>query len=210
MTFKALAAGAAVLAVAASSSALAQQPAAAARPAPPTVNHGPPLANVCILSRDQVLGASTVGKHIETRLQQINAQVEAELKGEATAINNEVKTLETQRATMDQNALEKRGADLQVRANAFERKRQLRARELGETQQKALSRFEQEMAPIIMTVYQQKQCSALFDRSAVVIANPAMDVTPQVITALNAKITTFAFDRERLDAAQTGAPAAAR
>ncbi len=40
-----------------------------------------------------------------------------------------------------------------------------------------------------------------------VIANPAMDITPQGITALNGKITQFAFDRERLD--QTGAPTAA-
>jgi outer membrane protein len=36
-----------------------------------------------------------------------------------------------------------------------------------------------------------------------------MDITPQVVTALNAKITQFTFDRERLDqaAAPAGAPA---
>jgi outer membrane protein len=38
------------------------------------------------------------------------------------------------------------------------------------------------------------------------LANPAMDITQQVVTALNGKITQFAFDRERLDAA---APTAA-
>jgi hypothetical protein len=35
-----------------------------------------------------------------------------------------------------------------------------------------------------------------------------MDITPQVVTALNAKITQFPFDRERLD--QCVAPPAAR
>jgi outer membrane protein len=206
MTFKALAAGAAVLAVAAAgTSALAQQ---ATKPAAaPTISHGPALANVCILNRDQVLGASSVGKAIDTRLQQLNSQVEAELKTEATAINNEAKTLDTQRSTLDPNAFEKRQADLQVRANAFERKRQQRAREMQETQQKALGRFEQEMAPAITQVYQQKQCSLLLERAAVVLANPAMDVTPQVIAALNARITTFTFDRERLDAPAAGAAA---
>ena len=147
-----------------------------------------------------MLGGSSVGKAIDTRLQQINSQVEAELKTEATAINTEAQTLDTQRATLDPNAFEKRQADLQVRANAFERKRQQRAREMQETQNKALGRFEQEMAPAITQVYQQKQCSLLLERAAVVLANPAMDVTPQVIAALNARIQTFTFDRERLDA----------
>lgn len=204
MTFKALVAGAAVFAVAVTAGAGAFAQAAKPAAAAPTVSHGPALANVCILNRDQVLGASTVGKSIDTRLQQINAQVEAELKTEATAINTEAQSLDTQRATLDPNAFEKRQADLQVRANAFERKRQQRAREMQETQQKALGRFEQEMAPAITQVYQSKQCSLLLERAAVVLANPAMDVTPQVIAALNARIQTFTFDRERLDAPAAG------
>jgi outer membrane protein len=34
-----------------------------------------------------------------------------------------------------------------------------------------------------------------------------MDITPQVVTALNAKITQFAFDRERLDQPQAAGAA---
>ena len=37
------------------------------------------------------------------------------------------------------------------------------------------------------------------------LGSPSMDITPQVVTALNAKITQFQFDRERLDTAQAGA-----
>ena len=48
----------------------------------------------------------------------------------------------------------------------------------------------------------------LFNRQVIVLANPATDITPQVITALNGKITQFAFDRERLD--QAAVPPAAR
>ena len=54
---------------------------------------------------------------------------------------------------------------------------------------------------------QQRQCGMLLNREAIVIANPAMDISQPVVTALNAKITQFAFDRERLD--QAAAPAAA-
>ena len=40
-------------------------------------------------------------------------------------------------------------------------------------------------------------------------ANPAMDITPAVVTGLNAKITQFAFDRERLDQAAAAPPSGA-
>ncbi len=146
-----------------------------------------------------------MGQYVNTRLQQISTQVEAELKAEETAISNEAKAIEGARATLSQDAFDKRRADLQVRLNAYQRKGALREREMAVTQQKAISRIGQEMEPLIRQVYQQKQCSLLLNRDALLLANPAMDVTSQVVTALNGKITQFAFDRERLDQAASGA-----
>lgn len=177
-------------------------------PAAPPVNHGPAIAGVCIVSIDGAIGSSTVGKYVQTRLQQIAQQVQTELSAEQTAIQNEAKTLEAQKATLDQGAFDQKNATLQVRAAALQRKAQLRERELQATQQKALGRVGQELEPVIRSSYQQAKCTVLIQRDAVVLANPAMDITTSVITGLNAKITQFAFDRERLDQAAP-APAAA-
>jgi outer membrane protein len=201
---------AAVSTLALSSSALAQ--AAAAAPASaPALSQGPAINGMCILSVEGAIGGSTVGKYVGTRLQQIGAQVQAELTSEKTALDNDAKTLDGQRASLDQNTFEQRASALQVRANALQRKAQLRDREMQATEQKALARVGDEMEPMIKQAYQQKGCSVLLQRSAVVLANPAMDITPQVTTALNGKITQFAFDRERLDqAAATPAATAPR
>lgn len=175
-------------------------------PAAPPVNHGPAIAGVCILSLDGAIGSSTVGKYVQTRLQQITQQVQTELTSEQTVLQNEAKALDAQKATLDQGAFDQKNATLQVRANALQRKAQLRERELQATQQKALARVGQELEPVIRASYQQARCSVLLQRDSVILANPAMDITPSVITGLNAKITQFAFDRERLD--QAAAPAA--
>jgi outer membrane protein len=217
MTFKPFTIGlcAAAVALTAGSSALAQAakpaaPAAAPAAGPQAVTHGPPIPNMCIVSVENAIGASTVGRYVETRMQQIVAQTNAELTGEKNAIDADAKALDARRATLDQSTLEQQASALQVRANALQRKAQLRDREVSATEQKAVGRIGQEMEPLIRQVYQQKTCSVLLQRTAVVIANTAMDITPQVIAALNAKITQFAFDRERLDgpaaAAAGGAP----
>lgn len=211
MTFKtfATAACAAAVALTGAASAFAQAPAAAPAAAAPQVTHGAPINGLCVVSIENAIGASTVGKYVNTRLQQLVGQVNAELSAERTAIDNDAKALEGQRATLDQNTLEQRAAALQVRANALQRKAQLRDREIQATEQKAFNRVGTEMEPLIRQAYQAKGCSMLLNRNSIILGNPASDITQQVVTALNAKITQFTFDRERLDQPQPAAPAPA-
>jgi len=203
MTLKTLAfaacAGAAALAT--SSIALAQTPAAAA----PAVSYGPPIAGVCTVSVDAVVANSTVGKYVETRMQQIGAQVNAELSGEKSTIDTEAKALEGQRASLAQATFEERARGLQEREAVFERKYAVREREMQATQQQAVGRVLNEMKPLIATAAEGQHCSILLDRSAVIMVNPAMDITPTVVTALNGKFTQFAFDRVHLDQQAAGA-----
>lgn len=205
MSIKSLVAATCVAAITVSASSAAFAQAAAPAASAPAVTHGPAIPGVCVISLEGAIATSTVGKYVQTRLQQIATQVQSELKAEETALQTEAKTLEGQRASLDQKTFETRANALQTKAGAFQRKAALRERELQATQQKALGRVGQELDPILRQIYQQNKCGLLLNRDAVVIANPAMDISQPVVTALNAKIQQFAFDRERLD--QAAAPA---
>ena len=210
MTSKFLSAAASgVVAIAISTSAMAQTaPAAApAAAAAPAITHGAAIPGVCIFSSQRAVAASQVGGAVDARLKTIITQVNAELTSERTALDNEAKALDAKRATLDQGALETQAAALQVKANAWQRKGQQRQKEVEATEQKALQRVYQELDPAIKQVYQQRTCGMLVDRESVLLANPAMDITDGVVTALNARIKTLTFDRERLDQALPGAQA---
>lgn len=193
----AVAAGAAAALIFSTTAFAQAQP--AATPAPAPLSHGPALPGVCVLDAQQAIGTSTVGQHVNTRMQQLIQQVSTELQPEQTVISNEAKALESGRATMDKAAWEKRANDLATRGAAFERKAAQRQRELELTNQKAINRVAQEMDPVIVQVYQQRRCSVLLDGRSVMAANPAMDITSAVVTGLNAKIQQFAFERERIE-----------
>ena len=202
MTIKTLAlvacAGAAVLA--SGSAALAQTAATT-----PAISYGAPIAGLCAVSIDGVLGGSTVGKYVDQRLQQIGAQAQAELTGEKSGIDTEARTLEGQRSSLDQATFEQRVQALQARQVALERKAALRDREMQATQQQAVGRVLNEMKPLIASAAEAQKCAIVLDRSSVVMVNPAMDLTSSVVTGLNGKLTQFAFDRTRLDQGQAGA-----
>ena len=181
---------------------LASSAAAAPAAAPPPVAQGPAIPGVCILSVNQAITTSTVGRYVSDRMNQIVAQVKAELTPEDTAIATDGRALEAQRTTLAAATFQTRAQELQNRVNALRQKADLRQREVQATEQKSLNRIAQELDPIARQLYAQHRCSMLVNKEAVMIANPEMDITTQAVAGLNARIQQFAFDREHLDTAQ--------
>jgi Skp family chaperone for outer membrane proteins len=180
---------------------VARPAAAAAAPAPIITAIVP---GVCVLSREALIGSSTVGKYIQTRMGQLGTQVNAELSGEQTTLQADAKKLEATRATLQPAQLQTQGQALQQRATVLQEKAQQRDRELQATEQKAIARVLQEASPLVGDVVKQRACGVVLDANSVLAGNPTMDITPTVVQALNGKFTQFDFEREHLDA-QAGA-----
>lgn len=184
------------------SAAILSAASAASAQTAPAVAQGPAIPGVCILSVNQAISTSTVGKYVSERMNQIVAQVKAELTPEDTAIATEGRALQAQRASLAAATFQSRAQALQTRVNALREKADLRQREVQATEQKSLNRIAQELDPIARQLYQEHHCSVLLNKDAVMIANPEMDLTTQAVTGLNGRIQQFAFDREHLDTAQ--------
>jgi outer membrane protein len=207
MTLKIIGAASAAILLAATSAQAAPKPVAAkpaasapaaAAPAQPPLVSGPPIAGVCLYNRDLAVAASSAGKAAAARIQQLRAQVSAELQAEQQAIQTDAQALQAKRTTLTQEQLQAQAAPLQQRGEALERKAQLRQRELEATSQKALQRFDVAITPILRTLYQQHNCSLLLRGDVVIAANPAMDLTDLAIQQVNTTLPTMTFDRETL------------
>jgi Skp family chaperone for outer membrane proteins len=173
----------------------ATAPRAAPAAALPPINHGPPIANVCIYADERAVGSSLVGKAASARMQQLRAQVTAELQAENTSLQTDASALNAKKAT-----LPSQGQALQARADALNAKAGQRQRELEATGAEALGQIHQRIDNILRAVYQQRGCSLLLNGDSVYLANPAMDVTSLVTAQLDAAMPTITFDRKVLPA----------
>ena len=170
----------------------------AAAPAGPPITHGPPLTGVCVFSRQGAVGASSAGKAAAARLEQLAQVVRAELDPQRTSLETDAKAFESQRASLSADARQKQEVALSQRAQTFQQLSDTRRQELQLTQQKAIGRINEQVGPIAQAVYQSHNCSILLNGDdAVFAANPAMDLTGQVVQQLNTKLPTLTFDRER-------------
>ncbi len=175
------------------SAATSTAPAAAAQP---PLNHGPPIAGMCIYSNAQALGTSTVGKAYANRMQQLRSQAAAELSGQQNQLQTEEKALVAKRATLNQEQFAQQAQPLSAREQQLNQTADLRSRELQATAVHQQQRLGAAIEPLVRTAYESHHCSVLINGDGVMAANPAMDLTPEVVTALNARMTTITFDRE--------------
>jgi len=180
--------------------------AAAAAPAPPP---GPAIPGVCVVSYERAVAESTAGAAFQNRMQQLTAQVEAELTPERTTIQNDGRTLEGQRATLAPDQFQQRAVALNTRIETYSEKEQLRGQELEATRQKALQSIVAQINPVVISLYTSRNCSIVMEANSLIAVNPAMDLTAGVISGLNTRLPTVTFDRERITPQQAAAAAAA-
>jgi outer membrane protein len=200
------AAGALLVATSAAAQTAPARPAGAAtapaRPSTAPTNPGPAIAGVCILDGAGAISGSAAGRAASARLQTLTQQVQAELQAQEATLTTEANRIralpEAQRAAP--------ATALQPRVQAFQTLAGTRQEELRRTQATALQRIETELQTVVSTLYSQRGCGLMLDRSAVVYSNPAMDVTQAAVAALNTRLPTITFERTRLPA--TPAPAA--
>ncbi|MBW3617481.1 MAG: OmpH family outer membrane protein [Proteobacteria bacterium] len=172
------------------------RPAAAAAPS----NPGPVIAGVCVLDGAAAIANSAAGRAANTRLQTLTQQVQAELQAQQTPLTTEATAInalpEAQRGPRRQA--------LGPRVQAFQTLAQTREQELRLTQSQALQRIETELQAVVSQIYVQRGCGLMLDRAAVVYTNPALDVTPAAIAALNTRLPTITFNRATLPATPAG------
>lgn len=196
-------------AVSAPISASAQTVGGGSAPAAPAAQPlgGPVVAGVCLLSREAIFANALVGKAASARLQELTRAAQAEIDGQRPALETEARALEGQ---PDNDANRQRRAALATRWQALQTQAAHSSSEIEATRAKALERIATEAQPVIAQVYGQKNCGLLFDRGAALGGNFANDLTGDVVRALDARIQTISFDRERLPQQQPAVQAPAQ
>jgi Skp family chaperone for outer membrane proteins len=121
-----------------------------------------------------------------------------QLEGQLTSMKSLQASLEAPLRT-EMNALQAPDAALQARATAFEKKqadaqRQLAARDQAFQRNRAyvLQQINAKLEPAVSSVFTRRGASVMLDAGTVIKSAPGLDVTNDVIAALNASLTTIA------------------
>ena len=166
--------------------------------------------NVGVISEERVLRESAVGVHIRTRLAAIAKTVEDELAAIGEPIQKERDALSAETSTLTQDAVQqdpelmRRIGALNASAQQFEVERRVRQQELVQTERQAMRPVYEAMKEVLEQVVADRNVDVLVDRSNLVFASPAVDVSDDVIALLNERLSTVPVERVRLPRGAAG------
>tara|TARA_A100001391_G_scaffold54816_1_gene33479 strand:- start:542 stop:1141 length:600 start_codon:yes stop_codon:yes gene_type:complete len=160
--------------------------------------------NIAVMNEERVLRESAAGQHIQTRMQEIAREIDAELTAMGQPIQQETERLNAETASMTPQAIQQR-PDLMQRIEAlnqqaqqFELARRARQQEIVQTERQAMRPIYDALGPILEAVVAERDIDILVDRANLVFASPDVDISADVISRLNAQVPTVTVTRVRV------------
>jgi Skp family chaperone for outer membrane proteins len=157
---------------------------------------GPPIAGVCLLSRDDLIGKSKVGQAATARLKTLAAQAQASVDAEKARLEARGKALEAKRATLTPEQFQTEGLAIQRRAQALQTDVGVRERQIEVTRVRAYGHVLAAAQPFVATAFAAHKCGLLFAREAALGGNFDNDLTPEVLATFDAKGTPISVELE--------------
>jgi len=166
--------------------------------------------NILVMDSNRVLNMSAVGLHVKERLAEIAQEMDAELETEGEPIRTSLEQFQTDTAELTREALAER-TDLLERQQGIQQQlvalnvsEQIKARELVATRSQALAPVRAALDEVLQAVVDERGADILIEREVLIFANEAVDVTDDIIEALNARLSTTEVVRVRMPIAEEG------
>ena len=140
-----------------------------------------------VINSQEIVMKTKRGKQIQAKLENLQKSKSSQLK----TLNDQIKQLEKELLSPALNAAtrEKKSLDLQTKRTNFKRNYEDAQRDVQRESQKELLNLEKELIPLIEGVGKSKGYTLIFDRarSGIIFAGPSIDITAEIISAVDAK-----------------------
>jgi len=160
----------------------------------------PAVPGLCVLSQNAVYANAKVGLAATARYRELATGLRNQLEPEQKAIQQAAAKLEAAKASMPAAQYQQQAQALAVRVQTLRAQSTQDNRNLEATRVKALRQIAALANPMIGEAYKEHHCGAIFSRETMLVGNPGMDLTSQVVQGLDAKVTTISFELEHLPA----------
>lgn len=155
----------------------------------------PPTPVIGVLDMQALLVNSLAGKGLRLEQEKRVKPLEKEFQGLEQEANQEAQALEErrQKGLVAPDVIQQQLGELQgkyaQKAQALRAKQQA----LGEASRKAAQQIEQVVSAIVQEVAKNRGLNLILNRGGVVVVDPAMDITPEVLRLLDERLPSVDF-----------------
>lgn len=150
-----------------------------------------PPAIVAVLDFQLVLRESAAAKDIRRQIEGYRKGYQDEIRKEEEKLRAEEAELKQQRAILSPEAFEERRQRFEQKVMEVQRKVQDRTRALDAAFNEAMDQLQSTLVPIVTDLTRTQRFNIVVEKSQVMFAATDLDITKDVIEALNKKLRTI-------------------
>ena len=156
---------------------------------------------IAVIRMDAIQQRATVIENLRKQREQMETEMRTEFERTQRALEREREEIERSQDVLSREALQRRVMEYQQKVNDFQRAVTERAQAVEASFQRALVEIqERHLDGIVNAIIERKNLSIVLDGRFVRMSEAAgakLDITDDVIGALNRKVTRFNMDRPR-------------
>ena len=150
-----------------------------------------PRAVIAVLDYAKILRASDAAKGVSRQIRQYRESFQAEIQADEIRLRGVETDLKRQRNVLSPAAYEKRRQDFREQVIAAQKRGQKQKTQLGQALKGAMDQIQGAVIPIVKTLTETKGFTLVVDKTQVLFANKALDITNDVMLHLNQELLTI-------------------
>lgn len=154
-----------------------------------------PPAQIAVLDYQAVLRESLAARQVRRQIDEYRKSFQEEMTREEEQLRGEEQELKRLRATLPAAAFDERRRSFERRVQEAQRRAQNEARSLDRVFNQAMSQVRRQMAPIVADLTKQLGFNLVIDKSQILFAARALDISDEVAAALNDKLPLLEVER---------------
>ena len=149
-----------------------------------------PRAVVAVLDYTHILRASDAAKDIRRQVEQYRVNLRDTVQAEELTLRNEEAELKRQRNVLSPEAFADKRGQFKARVMAAQRRGQGQKRQLDQAIKTAMLQVQQAVIPLVKKLTEINGITIVVDKSQVLVADRAIDITKPVMDMLNQSLRT--------------------
>jgi outer membrane protein len=146
---------------------------------------------IAVVDLQYLVANSKAGKSIRNQLDGQRKTYGAQIEKEEAALRAAEKDLMAKREKMSKEELQKQGKAFQEKVGAAQKKVQQRRIAFDKAYTDAMEKLREHIVKIVADMAGKQNISLVLNRQEVVLVDSKMDITKQVMAALDAKVTSI-------------------
>lgn len=152
-------------------------------------------AVVLFIDEGKLMATSKAGQSISAQMNALAADAEKDVKAKGQAVQDEGKKLQDAKDSLSKEDFAKRYQALLGRAQEVGQYEKIKNAELAQSRAKALTELNDALQPVVKDILEKRKATVLLERRAVVYADDDMDITDEIVKALDRKVKTIKVEK---------------